>query len=63
MTQKDYIEQEVKIRLHEALFNHMDYKFNSLEKRLDKIQGNNKWIMTLLISGLALPMLLKHFGI
>lgn len=61
MTNEQYIEHEVKLRVHDALFNHIDYKFNNLEKRLDKIEGKFNWIIGLIISGIAMPLLLKYF--
>ncbi len=63
MTKDEYIEHEVKLRLHDALFNHIDYKFNTLEKRMDKLEGKANWMIGIIISGFAMPIILKHFGI
>ena len=44
MTTEEYIEHEVQLRVHE-------YKFKSMESKLN-------WIITLLISGIILPIIL-----
>lgn len=44
MTKDEYIEHEVKLRIH-------NYKFRTIETKLN-------WIITLLVSGIVLPILL-----
>ncbi len=58
---EQYIEHEVKLRLHNALFSHLDYKFTHLETRLDKLEGKFNWMIGLIVSGFFMPMLLKYF--
>lgn len=48
-SQEEYIEHEVKLRLH-------DWKFKLLEHKLNVIVG-------LMLSNLIMPYILKHFGI
>lgn len=61
--QENYIEHEVKLRVHDALFNHFDYKFNHLEKRMDRLDAKFNWTIGLVVSSIFIPMLLKHFGV
>lgn len=49
MTQEQYVEHEVKLRLH-------DHKFKLLEHKLNFLLG-------LMASNIILPSILKHFGI
>jgi tetrahydromethanopterin S-methyltransferase subunit G len=55
MSQDEYIDHEVRLRLH-------DHKFNALEKRLDKMDNKINWSLGLLISGLLIPLILKYLG-
>ena len=48
MSKEEYIEHEVKLRLH-------DHKFKLLDNKLNFILG-------LIITNLILPTVLKHFG-
>lgn len=70
MNDEKYIEHEVKLRVHDALFNHIDYKFaqvdakfDSLEKRIDRMDTKFNWAIGLIVSGVLIPIILKHFGI
>lgn len=47
MTNEQYIEHEVKIRVH-------DHKFNIIEAKLN-------WIISLLVGGMCLPIFLHLF--
>ena len=62
MTREEYIEHEVKLRLHNALFSHIDYKFTAIENRIDKLEGKFNWVIGLILSGILMPIILKHFG-
>jgi hypothetical protein len=63
MTEEQYIEHEVKLRVHNALFNHIDYKFSNIESRMDKLEGKMNAIITIAVSSLLIPLVLKYFGI
>ena len=73
--QEQYIEQEVKIRLHDEKFqiierdfddvkasiNHLDNKLDSSVKHLDsKFDSQFKWIIGMFVSSIILPVVL-HF--
>ena len=58
-----YIEHEVTLRVHEALFNHMDYKFTSIERRIDKMDSKFNLAVGLLGSGVVIPLIMRYFGI
>lgn len=49
MTQEEYIEHEVKLRVHHHVIKSLNYKMNVL--------------IIIAITGLAMPMLLKYFGV
>ncbi len=51
MNQEQYIEHEVKIRVHDERFGLHNERFGRLETKLN-------WIITLLISGMLLPIVL-----
>ncbi len=53
MTMEQYIEHEVKLRLHDERFGIHNDKFGKVESKLN-------WIITLLISGMLIPVAL-HF--
>ena len=53
--QEQYIEHEVKLRLHDALFKHIDYRFERLESKFN-------WTITLIISGIIIPVILHKYG-
>ncbi len=49
MTQEEYIDHEVRIRLQEHLIKSLNYKMNAL--------------ITIAITGILMPLVLNHFGI
>jgi tetrahydromethanopterin S-methyltransferase subunit G len=63
MTSEQYIEHEVQLRLHNALFSHIDYKFTNLEKRLDRLESKFNWVIGLMLSGFIIPIILKYLGV
>ena len=63
MTNEQYIEHEVKIRLHSALFKHLEYKIDKIESRVDRIDAKMNGLILLVISGFIMPLILKHYGI
>jgi hypothetical protein len=54
MTQEQYIEHEVKLRVHDERFGVHGERFAKLEAKLN-------WIITLLVSGMLLPIVLHFF--
>lgn len=60
---ENYIEHEVKLRVHDALFNHIDYKFTNLEKRMDKLDGKFNWMIGFIISGIIIPIILHKYNL
>ena len=63
LTMDQYIEHEVKIRLHDALFKHIDYKFDKLESKVDKIDNKFNWAIGLVISGIIIPIILHKYNL
>lgn len=61
MNQEQYIEHEVKLRTHDALFNHIDYKFQTLEKKVDKLESRINWVVSLIVISIIIPIVLHHF--
>jgi hypothetical protein len=61
--EEHYIEHEVKLRVHDALFQHIDYKFDKLEKKVDKIDGKFNWIIGLLITAIIIPIILHRYNL
>lgn len=74
--QEQYIEQEVKIRLHDEKFqlierdfseikasiNHLDNKIIDSIKHLDgKLDNQFKWVISLFISSMVIPVVLHFF--
>jgi hypothetical protein len=59
--QESYIEHEVKLRGHDALFKHIVYKFDKLEGKVDAINGKFNWIIALIISAIIVPIALHYF--
>lgn len=51
MTTEQYIEHEVKLRVHDERFGVHSERFGRLEAKLN-------WIITLLVSGMLLPIVL-----
>ena len=60
---EQYIEHEVKLRVHDALFKHIDYKFDKLEHKVDKIDGKFNWIIALLVSAIIIPIILHRYNL
>lgn len=56
MTNEQYIEHEVQLRVH-------DKRFDYMEKRLDKMEHKLNWIIGLAVSGILLPAIMKYVGI
>mgnify|MGYP001617497458 CR=1 FL=1 len=56
MTNEQYIEHEVKLRLH-------DYKFKNSEDNFKKLESKLNWIISLILGGLILPVILHFFGL
>jgi hypothetical protein len=54
MTQEQYIEHEVKLRVHEERFGVHHERFCKLESKLN-------WIISLLVGGMILPVFLHIF--
>lgn len=63
MNQEQYIEHEVKLRTHEALFKHIDYKFNKLEDKVDGINTKFNWVIALIISTIIIPVILHKYNL
>ena len=67
MTNEQYIEHEVKLRLHEEMFKLSDKKnvdkFTSIDKRFDKMDSKLNWIIGIVlgwvIAGLAPDYFMK----
>jgi hypothetical protein len=60
--QEQYIEHEVKLRTHDALFNHIDYKFDKLERKVDGVNSKFNWVIALIVSGVIIPIILHKYG-
>jgi hypothetical protein len=52
MTSAQYIELEVRSRLHDEMFTRND-------ERLKKMEAKLNWIITLIVSGVLLPAVLR----
>ena len=63
MNQEQYIEHEVKLRTHDALFKHIDYKFDKLEDKVDGINTKFNWIIALIISAIVIPIVLHKYNL
>jgi hypothetical protein len=66
MTSEEYIEHEVKLRVHDALFQHLDYKFDKLEKLEKKVDGINSkfnWVIASIISLIVIPIILHRYNL
>lgn len=48
ITNEQYIEHEVKIRIHDEKFNRMESKLN--------------WLLTLAIGSILMPIIIHHYG-
>ena len=53
MTEEQYIEHEVQLRLH-------DYKFTNHDKQFNRLESKLNWIISLVVGGWMLPIVL-HF--
>jgi hypothetical protein len=56
MTNEQYIEHEVQLRVN-------DKRFTYMEKRLDKMEYKLNWIIGLAVSSILLPAILKYIGV
>jgi hypothetical protein len=61
--QEQFIDHEVKLRTHDALFKHIDYKFDKLEDKVDGINSKFNWIIALLISAIIIPVILHRYNL
>lgn len=59
--QEQFVEHEVKLRVHDALFKHIDYKFDKLENKVSKIDHKFNFTIILLITSIVIPVLLHYF--
>lgn len=57
---EQYIEHEVRLRLHEGLYKHLYDKLESMDKKID---SNFHWTLTLIISSIIIPFLMHKFNI
>jgi hypothetical protein len=62
-SEENHIEHEVKLRIHDALFNHIDYKFEKIEKKVDTINSKFNWIIGLVVSGIIIPIILHKYNL
>jgi hypothetical protein len=62
-TTEQYIEHEVKLRVHDAIFSHIDYKFNKIEGKVDEINNKFNWMMALIISSIIIPVILHRYNL
>jgi hypothetical protein len=54
MTNEEYIEHEVRLRVH-------DEKFILLEKRMDKMDNKLNWLIGLISGSIVIPVVLHAF--
>lgn len=60
MTKEEYIEHEVKLRLHDALYKQL---YDKLESMDNKIERNFHWTIGLLISSIIIPIILHKINL
>jgi hypothetical protein len=61
--QEQYIEHEVRLRVHDALFQHIDYKFDKLEKKVDGINSKFNWVIASIVLSILVPVALHRYGL
>lgn len=61
--QEQYVEHEVRLRVHDALFQHIDYKFDKLEKKVDGINSKFNWVIASIILSILVPVALHRYGL
>lgn len=60
MTDEQYIDHEVRLRvLHEV----QDIKFRSIEHVVKSVDSKLNWLITLFISSIFIPIVLRIFGL
>ncbi len=63
ITSEQYVEHEVQLRVHNALFKHIDYKFDKLEDKVDGVNTKFNWVIALIISAIIIPIILHKFNL
>ena len=56
MTEDQYIEHEVKLRVN-------DYKFKSTERELSRLNSKLNFIRVTIMTGFLVPVILHHYGL
>ncbi|CEG60946.1 hypothetical protein [Legionella micdadei] len=59
--EENYIDYEVKLRVHDALFKHIDYKFDKLEQKVNKIDHKFNLAIGLIITSIIIPVVLHYY--
>lgn len=60
MTEEQYIDHEVRIRVMKEV---QDLRFKSIESTVKTVDSKLNWLMTLFISSIFIPIVLRIFGL
>ena len=60
MTEEQYIEHEVKLRLHEGIYKQLYDKLEYMDKKID---SNFHWTISLIISSIIIPIILHKYNL
>lgn len=67
MTTEQYIEHEVKLRIHQERFKYADEKyadkFNAIDKRFDSMDSKLNWLITIVLGSIIIPAALHMLKI